>query len=272
MNARNQTAELAQMQQAGGEVMPPAAAALMQPQARSHVVQATNDALPPHAWIVATVVVVGIPSVTAIVMLMLGAPGWLSLIAWLLLAGGAMYWTLQLMSGDWAAMREIRQTNKTERHRIDKVSRAVDNHYSLEQAKEANRHAEEMARIERLADGDTMHRMIMGLQATVARLADAQDVRATIAQPSTFVPATPQIAVSRAKKWVAEMMAESTDGMAPNIAKVGMPWNGEWKGEPWAQDARQWLLDHVLEQHGTVYRWRDEFATVAEAQETLRRL
>lgn len=272
MHVKRQTAELAPMQRADGEVLPPAAAALMQPQYRPHVVQATNDALPPHAWIVATVIVVAIPTVTAIVLLVLGAPGWLSLIVWLALVSVAVYWTLQLMSGDWAAMREIRQSNQTERHRIEKVSRAVDNHYTLEMAKEANRHEEEMARIATTADTDTLHRMIMSVQATVARLADAHEVRATIAQPSTFVPATPSEAVTAAKRWVAQRMAESTDGNAPQLAKVGMPWNGEWKGQAWAGDARQWLLDNVLEQHGTVYRWRGEFATVADAQNTLRRL
>lgn len=276
LRRKQHTAELAKapsfVAPSDGDVLPPALSVLRPTEPRPHVVAANNAPAPLYAWAIMAGVAMFFPAIFAIVILLLGAPKYASLLAWT--AGVIIIgvFSLPAISGDLPSLSEIRQSHRTERKRINEMSRAVDRHFDLEAMKESNRHDEAMASIAASTDTDYLHQMILGIQATVARLADAHDVPATIAQPQTYVAATPSEAVSAAKRWVATMMASSTDGNAPPIAKVAMPWNGEWKAKAWAPDARQWLLDNVLEQHGTVYRWRDEFATVASAQDALRRM
>ncbi|MCB0072808.1 MAG: hypothetical protein KDE20_15160 [Caldilineaceae bacterium] len=255
-----------------GDVLPPALNALRPSEPRPYVVQANNAPAPFYAWAITAGVVVFFPAIFAGVILALGAPAFASLISWTVGVVFFGYIAMLVMSGDWPSLSEIRHSHRTRRKEIDGAMEAIRLHYSTRQQEIEAEKEIEIARIAATATDDNTHRIIMGMQATLARLTDALDVRATIAQPATYVHATPNAAVSAAKRWVAEQMATSTDGTAPSIAKVAMPWNAEWKAQPWTADARQWLLDNVLEQHGTVYKWRDEFATVASAQDALRRL
>lgn len=268
--SKRQTIEAAPMlRPSDGDVLPPALHALRPQEAsRAHVVTATNDAAPPHAWLVTAGVVLFIPTVLAVLIYVLGAGPWLSLLTWAGVAVFLGYNAMLLVSGEWPALREIRANMKVREKEIAAASRAIDRHYDV-QEKMVDL---EMARIERASADEAHIRLLMAMHATLQRMADAADIVPVQAQAHTFVPSTPSEAVTSAKRWIAAQMADSTDGNAPSLANVPMPWNAEWKAKPWATDARTWLLDNVIERHGTVYRWREEFATVADAQNTLRRL
>ena len=165
-------------------------------------------------------------------------------------------YVLLIVNGEYSAVREIDQTERTERQRIMSAENVASNVIDLEVTREQNRHIEAVMDQEterlRISTDARMHQighriaqLEDGLNAVISRRTNPDST------PVTFVPSR-----SRPALQAARMFAESlygSDGLIdPDVAhgsgalKRSVPWKargGEWNQEPWGNDAQLLLTN-----------------------------
>ena len=161
-------------------------------------------------------------------------------------------YALLIVNGEYSAVREIDQHEKTERTRVHEQADVARGMIGLETLREENRHTEavmvdetERLRISTAQDFERVHHRIAMLEEISLR--GGQPIQPTAA-PS-FVTARERPAVAAARRWSENLYG--VDG-APNPDRVhgrgalkrGVPWakkGGDWNGQTWSATA-----EHIL--------------------------
>jgi len=184
------------------------------------------------------------------------------------------YQVLIVVNGDKAAQWEIREGEGTERQRIITTQEMHERQMQHEYRMRELTHIETMASIEASAT-------TVAMQQELAWLTDQVTAARQVTAPAqTFVAPAPRPALVAAQKWTMSMYG--TDGQldadrvhTAGHLRVALPWNGEWRGEEWRDEARRYLLDNgilveVSGAGGGVRGYRMACPTVGRAMQRLR--
>ena len=233
---------------------------------KSKVVHAGNEGLSPYAWVISLIAVIAIPLMLFIFLWKTTGstmfPFLLSVVSMVVLGKVA----LDKLSGDGAANKEIKESNKTERERIKTAGQIATLHYETEQASLQSAHALAIATLEYNAAnqsvGDEQNRLLLAMSNNIARLLDKTtgETSGILTQKNTFVPATSEEGRTIAKNWLYQLVEASPDGYSmPSISSLRMPWN-EPENREVSEQIKDVLLRYVLEKAGTTYGWKEEIS------------
>ena len=178
--------------------------------------------------------------------------------------------TMAFITGDAAALFESWQGERTERKELDVEESRIDATLELALAatafaaqESAQRHTETMAR---LGDYDTTQQLLDRLASVESRLRIEAKPAAT-----GYVAAVPEPARTAARQFIRKCYTDdgyNADVVHPNGGLIRAPWNYDWAGKPWCNDARQLLIDTVL--IGPINQKRLRFETFDEADAALK--
>lgn len=239
------------------------------PVEKQKIVTASNSALPTHSWIAITAVVLIVPSMISLFMIYMGANRWLTMIAWIIGFVILSKYSLTVLSGDAAAIKEIRESNVTERKQIESEERIARLHYESENLKtQATRDvalAQMEANVAAAEMNDQTLRLLQAMNTNLARFIDSvdNDTISVHATAPSFVPAHSDESREAAKKWIYSVLENQTE--MPNLAQLKMPWNSIWVGKSYQNDAKELLIRKVLRKKGTGYEWNDDYSTIESA-------
>lgn len=228
----------------------------MMPRAeRPRITQATNQASPvPVVLVAAGMIVTGS---VLIFWLFWRLAGW-PLVAAAIPALGAFFgsgwYALIVLNGDLPAITEVKESERTERKRLDVAAQVAADHYeTLRYQAAAWRDVE----VERTAGDAWRHQMqvqLTGVVDAVNRLS-SQQAQPQLPGPSTFVPATTRPALEAVREWLLSIYDQDTGTWRPDLVlesgqlrqRTPFGATGAWKSEPWGSEARQLLAQA---QHG----------------------
>ena len=170
----------------------------------------------------------------------------------LLTASGA----LVVLNGDFPAVYNIRQSEKTERMRIKASENTFALYYDIKSAEEEHRHVEHMAQIVQDGAVTRLQNDMTSVRDTLNRiLTHSQDPVITSTQ--NYVAAQPRPALIAAQQWIVDLYDIHTgrphsDKVHDNgTLKIPAPWrkrSGEWMREPWGQQAADYVLTPIYQE------------------------
>ena len=204
---------------------------------------------------------------------MAGAPRSARLVLFGVLATIAAIPTMLIISGDASALFESWQNAQTDRAWADVESERIEAQRQVliaqldnAQQLQAQQHDEAMKRLD---DHGSTQQLLGRLAHVEQSIRDGRAIAQNVSR-ETFTPAVPDPARDAARKFVGQCYTDTGYNDAIVYKNGGLrygPWNREWAGESWAENAKQLLIDCVLEGPANQYRLR--FDNVVDADNAL---
>lgn len=174
-------------------------------------------------------------------------------------------------SGDKAARDEIKAKERAHSRALQHDDKAHERSTVAWTRQQEMQHEYRMAA---LAEETKRMEQQRELRAMEFRLAHGGDPYFPAMRTDNYVHYAPDPAVPAVKEWV---MSIYTDEGVPDPKlfhangwmKGARPWNTIWKSEPWADDARRIVEEHVLRPEGTGHALRDGFGNSHDASVNL---